>query len=62
MIIYLGYKYQILTFWNDPIARQYSIRAIPQSFLLDENGYVIAKNLRGLSLDQKIESALSINN
>jgi hypothetical protein len=51
-----------LNFWNDPIARQYSIRAIPQSFLLDENGYVIAKNLRGLSLDQKIESALSINN
>ena len=40
----------------------YSIRAIPQSFLLDENGYVIAKNLRGLSLDQKIESALSVNN
>ena len=51
-----------LNFWNDPIARQYSIRAIPQSFLLDENGYVIAKNLRGLSLDQKIESALSVNN
>ena len=50
-----------LDFWNDPIARQYSIRAIPQSFLLDENGYVIAKNLRGLSLEQKVESALSIN-
>ena len=50
-----------LNFWNDPIARQYSIRAIPQSFLLDENGYVIAKNLRGLSLDEKVESALSLN-
>jgi len=49
-----------LNFWNDPIARQYSIRAIPQSFLLDENGYVIAKNLRGLSLDQSVESALSV--
>ena len=50
-----------LDFWNDPVARMYSIRAIPQSFLLDENGYVIAKNLRGLSLDQTVESALSIN-
>jgi len=50
-----------LNFWNDPIARQYSIRAIPQSFLLDENGYVIAKDLRGLSLDQSVESALSVN-
>lgn len=50
-----------LNFWNDPIARKYSIRAIPQSFLLDENGYVIAKNLRGLSLDEKVESALSLN-
>ena len=28
---------------------------------IDENGYVIAKNLRGLSLDQKIESSLSEN-
>ena len=50
-----------LNFWNDPIARQYSIRAIPQSFLLDEKGYVIAKNLRGLSLEQKVQSVLSIN-
>ncbi|MFL2619565.1 MAG: AhpC/TSA family protein [Flavobacteriales bacterium] len=50
-----------LDFWNDPVARMYSIRAIPQSFLLDENGYVIAKNLRGLSLEQTVESALSIN-
>jgi peroxiredoxin len=49
-----------LDFWNDPIARQYSIRAIPQSFLLDENGYVIAKNLRGLNLEEKVELALSI--
>ena len=49
-----------LNFWNDPIARQYSIRAIPQSFLLDENGYVIAKNLRGLNLEEKVELALSI--
>ena len=26
--------YQILNFWNDPIARRYSIRAIPQSYFI----------------------------
>lgn len=29
--------------WDDPIAAIYSVRSIPQLFLLDENGVVIAK-------------------
>ncbi len=50
-----------LDFWNDPIARKYSIRAIPQSYLVDENGIVIGKNLRGKDLEEKIKFALSQN-
>jgi peroxiredoxin len=50
-----------LDFWNDPIARKYSIRAIPQSYLVDENGIVIGKNLRGNDLEEKIKFALSLN-
>ncbi|MBT6317663.1 MAG: TlpA family protein disulfide reductase [Cryomorphaceae bacterium] len=50
-----------LDFWNDPIARKYSIRAIPQSYLVDENGVVIGKNLRGNDLEEKIKFALSQN-
>jgi len=44
--------------WNDPIAQQYSVRSIPATFLLDENGVIIAKNLRGNALDAKIASLL----
>ena len=50
-----------LNFWNDPIARRYSIRAIPQSFLIDKQGVVIGKNLRGNDLEESIKFALSLN-
>ena len=50
-----------LSFWNDPIARRYSIRAIPQSYLIDQSGTVIGKNLRGNDLEERIKFALSLN-
>tara|TARA_Y200000002_G_scaffold362282_1_gene349199 strand:+ start:403 stop:1533 length:1131 start_codon:yes stop_codon:yes gene_type:complete len=50
-----------LNFWNDPIARRYSIRAIPQSYLINNKGVVIGKNLRGNDLEESIKFALSLN-
>jgi hypothetical protein len=47
-----------LQFWQDPIARQYGVRSIPATFLLDKNGIIIAKNLRGKALDAKVASLL----
>ena len=47
-----------LQFWNDPIARQYRVSAIPASFVLDENGVIVAKNLRGDALENKIGELL----
>ncbi len=47
-----------LKFWSEPIARQYNVRSIPATFLLDENGVIIAKNLRGKALENKIASLL----
>ena len=47
-----------LNFWNDPVARRYSIRAIPQSYLLNKDGLVMGKNLRGQELEDKILSLL----
>ncbi|RFN57956.1 TlpA disulfide reductase family protein [Marixanthomonas ophiurae] len=47
-----------LQFWQDPIARAYNVRAIPATFLLDENGKIIDKNLRGAALGTKMESLL----
>lgn len=47
-----------LKFWNDPIARLYNIEAIPATFLLDENGKIIAKDLRGEELRAKVAELL----
>jgi thiol-disulfide isomerase/thioredoxin len=52
------YHVSNLEFWQDPIAKQYSVRSIPATFLLDENGVIIAKNLRGPALGAKIASLL----
>jgi peroxiredoxin len=47
-----------LKFWDNEVAKQYGIRAIPQNFLLDPEGKIIAKNLRGDELDQKLGEAI----
>lgn len=47
-----------LQFWKDPIARKYGITAIPATFILDENGVIVAKNLRGDALESKIGELL----
>jgi hypothetical protein len=47
-----------LKFWDNEVAKQYGIKAIPQNLLLDPDGKIIAKNLRGEELDQKLEQAM----
>ncbi len=47
-----------LKFWQDPIAMTYNIKSIPATFLLDANGKIIAKDLRGAELKAKIASLL----
>ncbi len=42
----------------DEIAELYNVNAIPATFILDENGIIVAKNLRGEALDQKIGELL----
>ena len=44
--------------WQEPIAKMYGVRSIPATFLLDENGKIIDKNLRGQALENKIASLL----
>ncbi len=48
-----------LQFWNDPIAKLYQVSAIPATFILDENGVILTRDLRGPMLEQKIEELLS---
>lgn len=43
-----------LKFWQSEAAKIYSISAIPFSLLLDPDGVIIAKNLRGQALEDKL--------
>jgi len=47
-----------LAYFEDEIARLYGVDAIPAAFLLDENGVIIAKNLRGPALEEKVAELL----
>lgn len=44
--------------WKSDIVAAYGITGIPANFLLDENGTIIATNLRGDNLGKKIEELL----
>ncbi|PTR00949.1 peroxiredoxin [Mucilaginibacter yixingensis] len=47
-----------LQYWNNAVAAQYQVTSIPQNFLIDPQGKVIAKNLRGEELDAKLAELL----
>ncbi|HEX2683146.1 MAG TPA: TlpA disulfide reductase family protein [Ferruginibacter sp.] len=44
--------------WQNSVAQQFQIFNIPQNFLLDPDGKVIAKNLRGAALERKLAKVL----
>ncbi len=48
-----------LEFWQDPIARLYNITAIPATFILNEKGEIVAKDLRGMDLENKVAELLN---
>lgn len=48
-----------LKFWQSEAAKTYNITGIPFSLLLDPNGIIIAKNLRGRALDNKLAEIFS---
>jgi peroxiredoxin len=43
-----------LKYWNNEVAALYRISSIPQNFLIDPTGKIIAKNLRGTDLEVKL--------
>ncbi len=42
--------------WNSKAAQTYQVYSIPSNFLIDGNGIIIAKNLRGEDLIKSLES------
>ena len=47
-----------LKYWSNSVAVQYHVQSIPQNFLIDPNGVIIAKNLRGEQLVEKLKELL----
>lgn len=52
------YHVSNLEYWNEPIAKEWGVRSIPATFLIDEKGVIIAKNLRGDALRKKVSEYL----
>ncbi|MFV0377377.1 MAG: redoxin domain-containing protein [Mangrovibacterium sp.] len=47
-----------LQYWQNEVAQTYGVTAIPHSVLLDTEGKIVAKNLRGEELDEKLAELL----
>jgi peroxiredoxin len=47
--------------WNNAVARLYKVQSIPQNFLVDPNGKIVAKDLRGEELEKKLCELLGCN-
>src|SRR3954468_3064062 len=47
-----------LMFWENAVAKLYGIQAIPQNYLLDPTGKIIAKGVRGEELEKKLSEVL----
>ncbi|MBS1638240.1 MAG: AhpC/TSA family protein [Bacteroidetes bacterium] len=47
-----------LAYWQSKAAQDYAVQAIPFTVLIDKNGKILAKNLRGAELESKIAEIL----
>ena len=48
-----------LKHWDSEPAKLYGVRAIPSNFLIDENGVIVAKNLKGEDLHNTLNDLLN---
>ncbi len=56
----LSWEYHVsdLKGWQSSAAQLYKVQSIPASFLLDKEGKIVGKNLRGAALEQKLAEVL----
>jgi peroxiredoxin len=50
-----------LKFWSNEVAVKYNVQGIPQNYLIDPQGKIIARNLRGEALQEKLCELLGCN-
>ncbi len=44
--------------WDNKLAQRYEVTSIPANYLLDRNGIIIGKGLRGAALDRAVNAVL----
>tara|TARA_B100000902_G_scaffold7939_1_gene10076 strand:- start:144 stop:677 length:534 start_codon:yes stop_codon:yes gene_type:complete len=47
-----------LKYWSSEGAKIYNVTGIPTNFLIDENGVIISKKLKGISLHQELDKLI----
>ncbi|PZR27160.1 MAG: hypothetical protein DI535_11645 [Citrobacter freundii] len=47
-----------LNYWDNEVAKLYDVKAIPQNFLLDKDGKIVAKNVRGEELETTLKELI----
>ena len=47
-----------LKYWNNEVAVQFGVQSIPASYLIDPNGVVIGRDLRGDDLTKALEAVI----
>jgi len=47
-----------LGYWNSDAAKIYGVQSIPTNWLINGNGIIVAKDLRGSSLEQTLEALI----
>ena len=45
--------------WQSKTAAEYGVMFVPQAFLIDANGIIVARNLRGAALEVELEKLLA---
>ena len=49
-------KVSDLKFWDSPVLQAYKVNSIPVNFLIDKKGVILAKDIRGENLENKLKS------
>ena len=52
------YHVSDLKFWSSIPAKMYGVNSIPRTFLIDRDGNLVAKNLRGTQIEKELEKLL----
>lgn len=47
-----------IKYWSSPVVADYMIQALPFNMLIDKNGIILAKNIHGSALNEKVKTLL----